>query len=185
VRRDALWRSCFWRVSFICATWLILPNIKQRLSASASTEWRRCIGWLKLQVSFRKRATHHKALLRKMTHKDKTSYGSSPPFTWRHDWPFSTWLALILSSEITWLVILGIRLSYVRHESSWQVWSCYCWQEWVEDICSTGACRSTNIHISMYTYVFMYIFLCTCTYTLVFACVCLRRMFDRCTYFHV
>jgi len=35
------------------------------------TQWRRCIGCLKLQVSFRKRATHYKALLREMTCKNK------------------------------------------------------------------------------------------------------------------
>jgi len=35
---------------------------------------RRCIGCLKLQVSFRKRATNFRALLRKMTYKDKASY---------------------------------------------------------------------------------------------------------------
>ena len=45
------------------------------------TGWRRPIGCLKLQVIFRKRATNHRALLRKMTYKDKASYGSSPPCT--------------------------------------------------------------------------------------------------------
>jgi len=44
-----------------------------------STGWRRPIGCLKLQVLFRKRATNCRALLRKMTCKDKASYGSSPP----------------------------------------------------------------------------------------------------------
>ena len=34
------------------------------------------IGCLKVQVSFRKTAFNHRALLRKMTHKDKASYGS-------------------------------------------------------------------------------------------------------------
>jgi len=43
------------------------------------TRWRRCIGSLKLRVSFHKRATNHRALLRKMTYEDKASYGSSPP----------------------------------------------------------------------------------------------------------
>jgi len=42
------------------------------------TGWPRPIGCLKLQVILRKRAT--RALLRKMTCKDKASYGSSPPF---------------------------------------------------------------------------------------------------------
>jgi len=40
---------------------------------------RRCIGRLKLQGSVRKRATNYRALLRKMTYKDKASHGSSPP----------------------------------------------------------------------------------------------------------
>ena len=38
------------------------------------TRWRRPIGCLKLQVSFRKIATSYRALLRKMTYKDKASY---------------------------------------------------------------------------------------------------------------
>ena len=52
------------------------------------TGWRRPIGCLKLQVIPRKRATNqratnYRALLRKMTYKDKASYASSPPCT--HD----------------------------------------------------------------------------------------------------
>jgi len=43
--------------------------------------WQWPIGCLKLQVIFRKRATNQ-ALLRKMTYKDKGSYGSSPPCIW-------------------------------------------------------------------------------------------------------
>jgi len=35
---------------------------------------------LKLQVISNKRATHYRALLRKMTHKDEASYGSLPPY---------------------------------------------------------------------------------------------------------
>jgi len=45
----------------------------------SDTGWQRPIRCLKLQVIFRKRATHYRALLRKMTYKDKASYGSSPP----------------------------------------------------------------------------------------------------------
>jgi len=43
------------------------------------TGWRRLIGCLKVQVTFRKRATNDRALLREMTHKDKASYDSTPP----------------------------------------------------------------------------------------------------------
>jgi len=46
---------------------------------NAYTGWPRPIGCLKLQVNFHKRASDYKALLRKMTYKDKASYGSSPP----------------------------------------------------------------------------------------------------------
>ena len=41
--------------------------------------WRRPIEYLKLQIIFLKRSTNYMALLRKMTYKDKSSYGSSPP----------------------------------------------------------------------------------------------------------
>jgi len=44
-----------------------------------STGWRRLIGSPKLQIIFHKRATKYRALLRKMTYKDKGSYDSSPP----------------------------------------------------------------------------------------------------------
>ena len=49
-------------------------------SAVADTGWRRLIGCLKLQVIFHK-ATNYRALLQKMTYKDKASNGSSPPCT--------------------------------------------------------------------------------------------------------
>jgi len=45
------------------------------------TGWRRFIGCVKLQVVFYKRAINYRALLRKMTYKDKPSYASSPPCT--------------------------------------------------------------------------------------------------------
>jgi len=49
------------------------------IRVSLRTEWRRPIGCLKLQVIFRKRATKYRALLQKMTCKDKASYDSTPP----------------------------------------------------------------------------------------------------------
>jgi len=45
------------------------------------TGWRRLIGSPKLQIIFHKRATKYRALLLKMTYKDKGSYESSPPCT--------------------------------------------------------------------------------------------------------
>jgi len=47
------------------------------------TGWRRLIGCLKLQVTFRKRASNYRALLRKMTCEDKASYYSTPLCTAR------------------------------------------------------------------------------------------------------
>jgi len=41
--------------------------------------WRRCIGCLKLQVSFRKKATNYRALLWKLNYKDGASDASPPP----------------------------------------------------------------------------------------------------------
>ena len=49
-----------------------------------STGWQRPIGRLKLQVIFRKRATKFRALLRKMTYKDKALYGFWSPCI--HGW---------------------------------------------------------------------------------------------------
>ena len=48
------------------------------------TGWRRLIGSPKLQIIFHKRATKHRALLRKMSYKDKGSYESSPPCIRQH-----------------------------------------------------------------------------------------------------
>ena len=46
------------------------------------TGWRGVIGCLQSQVIFRKRATHHRALLQKMTYKEKAFYDATPPCTW-------------------------------------------------------------------------------------------------------
>ena len=74
---DLLCRFCFSCIfnSFDCVTRTCillgcLPFV---------TGWRRPIGYLKLQVIFRKSATTYRALSRKMTCKDKASYASSPP----------------------------------------------------------------------------------------------------------
>ena len=60
------------------------PSQSRELNESwhTHTEWRRPIGCLKLQVIFRKRATHDRALSQKMACKDKASYGSTPPCSW-------------------------------------------------------------------------------------------------------
>jgi len=52
-----------------------------RKDTQDTTGRRRYIGCLNLQVIFRNRSTNSRALLRKMTYKDKASYGSSPTCT--------------------------------------------------------------------------------------------------------
>jgi len=57
----------------------ISPLMGGVLGHANTTGWRRPTGCSNLQVIFRKRATKFRALLQKMTHKDKASYGSLPP----------------------------------------------------------------------------------------------------------
>ena len=66
---------------FTCAIRNTAQHILRLLDAHMYrvTTWRRLIGCLKLQVIFCKRATNYRALVRKMTYKDKPSYASSPP----------------------------------------------------------------------------------------------------------
>jgi len=56
-------------------------EVANRFGDLLTTGWRRLIGYLKLQVILRKRATKHRALLQRMTYEDKACYGSSPPCT--------------------------------------------------------------------------------------------------------
>jgi len=62
----------------IRATWLD-DIISLVLIMTSLTGWRRPTGCPQWQVIFRKRATKHRALLRKMTCTDKASYDATPP----------------------------------------------------------------------------------------------------------
>ena len=92
------WRIHIWHNSSICGMtlsaatggtwrgWCCAPfTFTVVCSSSFVTGWRRCIGCLKLQVIFRKRATNYRALLQKMTCEDKPSYDSTPPCTQKTD----------------------------------------------------------------------------------------------------
>jgi len=57
-----------------------ISNKSSELSYIGHTGWRRLIKSPKLQIILHKRATKYRALLRKMTYKDKGSYESSPPY---------------------------------------------------------------------------------------------------------
>ena len=56
-------------------------SCEKRSAKMLCTGWRRPIECLKLQVIFRKRATHHRALLRKTTYENKAPCDSTPPCT--------------------------------------------------------------------------------------------------------
>jgi len=62
-----------------------------------STGWRKLIGCRKLQVIFHKRATNNRALLRKITYKNKASYGSSP--LWSSKFMFIIFLRIFTWSQ--------------------------------------------------------------------------------------
>jgi len=91
--------------------------LKHRLVIHICTGWRRPIGCLKLQFIFRKRATNYRALLRKMTYKDKASYGSSPICIFRLIW--------ILGVYHTCMKLL-LQFNILRHVCDIQncKWSC-------------------------------------------------------------
>jgi len=63
--------------------------------------WRRPMGCLKLQVIFRKKATHHRAFLRGKIHNDKASYGSLPPCRWSYDTHVHFYMAHTCASRCT------------------------------------------------------------------------------------
>jgi len=60
---------------------LCIEKCTHSRTPSTDIGWRKSIGCLKLQVNFCKRATNYRALLRKMTYKDKASYASTLPCT--------------------------------------------------------------------------------------------------------
>jgi len=82
--------SVSWRRTIVCVLRVChsthsvcLENVSWHTAGLPSTMvhdtgWSRCTGCHKFQVSFRKRATIYRALLRKETYKDKASYASSP-----------------------------------------------------------------------------------------------------------
>jgi len=69
--------------SFVC---LVHTSHYMRQSRERTAGWQRPIECLKLQVSFRKRATNHRALLHKSICKDQASYGSWSTFSTLYYW---------------------------------------------------------------------------------------------------
>ena len=120
-----------WRI-FCLLVWCTVAKVTASPTARehATTGWRRPIGCLISRITFLKRATNYRALLRKMACKDKASYESSPPSTLSdlcQDWFVSLiwrvqmcdmahWhVAFIL---ISWVIhMCDIAHSYVGHDS--------------------------------------------------------------------
>ena len=141
------------------------------------TKWRRPIGCLTLQVIFCKRATSFKALLRKMTCKDKASWGSSPPCTPTVATLYSNWWYVILCHTriYIWLIhtcdMAHLLVSHGMYYSSW-------WQMILRDsfTCVAVICESkiTATHdmccsnwwqiflydMNAFLYIYMYIHAC-------------------------
>jgi len=88
------------------------------------TGWWSPIGCLKLQIIFRKRATHRRALLRRITYIDKASYGSSPPCTSvMHLVAMSFDTLSIMTRSFVRLWLNHITHSHSRHDSCiWATW---------------------------------------------------------------
>jgi len=78
------------------------------------------MGCLKLRFSLRKRATNYRALLRKMTYKDKASYDSTPP------WSIAWRAAGTTHSYVTWLIHCGrVIRDMTRPYVTWLIHICH------------------------------------------------------------
>ena len=116
-----------------------------------NTGWRRPIGCLKLQVIFRKRATNHRALLRKMTYKDKASYDSLPPCTCTK--PKTAAVADSVMEFYIYMYIYEYIFIYMYiHVYMYTCVHIYIWKYMYVCMC---------IHI----YIYMCVFMCTHTHT--------------------
>jgi len=101
-------------------------HLNRDIEIKSGTRWRRPIKCLKLQVSFRKRATDYRALLRKMTCEGKASYGSSPLYIKR------------LTMFVPWL----IHTCYMTHS-----YTCHDWFLYVPWLIQIGAMTHSYLHL--------------------------------------
>jgi len=92
---------------------ILKSQLAIRYSEDIYTEWRGCIGCIDLQVSFRKRASNNKGVLRKVTYKDKASYASLPPCTVLALLNVSIHVCSILAGQPNVHIVLSLRARYI------------------------------------------------------------------------
>jgi len=112
--------SYVWRGWFVIVTWIVQICDVTPTYHVQITVWRRPIGCLKLQVVFRKRATNYRALMRKITYKDKASYDATPTLA------RETLYVFINHVCIAWLMHMceeTIHISNVTYSCVWR--DCY------------------------------------------------------------
>jgi len=129
------------------------------------TGWRRLVGSPKLQIIFHKRATKYRALLLKMTWKDKASYESSPPCILT-SYYYDRKSSVILPRDVLWrpTKIIRCQNTYVHTFSYRRTRICHGAKE------STG--NSDNL-LLLPQVAFLYTFLYVCIVCMYVCAVCM------------
>jgi len=140
------------RMKVSCHMWMSYTTYKSVTPKieCVGTGWRRLIGCLKLQVIFRKRVINYRALLRKMTYKDKAFYGSSPPWEAVHACIVCEWVIRMYEC-----VGGGSARMYCMWISYTHAWMCHAKDRMRRVLCLTckrdathGGDQTSNIWIS-------------------------------------
>jgi len=108
--------------------------VKCHIVNTYDTGWQRPTGCLNLQVIFGKRATNYRALLRKMTYKDKASYASSPPCIIYMCFVTYSYVSHALPPPQCWT---RETLTTWRYLYVWIMYMCYMCYMWVCYMCYT------------------------------------------------
>jgi len=160
-----------------------IPHTRQTLH----TVLQNCIGCLKLQVSFRKRATNFRALLRKETCKDKATYDSLPPCMnlpcHANDWGRShAWMRHVTRKPSAFYYAfyyafysvtshVWIRYVYLLRECACAC-MCMCMCVCVYMCVCVRVCAWVCACVCVRARVCVYVCVCACMHVCVCACVC-------------
>jgi len=144
----------------------------------AATGWWDPIECLEVQVSFRKRATNHRALLQKMTYKDEASYASSPPCSRKTPPSFPIYelknaSTTLFGESLRWLLHTGgvavrsicVAVCNVRkHAYTWIFMYTYTYIR-MHTYIHLHIFKYVCIHIYVYEYIYICIHIHICIYT--------------------